>query len=111
MLAGFADEHVKQQIVEGLRRRGMDVVTAQEKKLRHTDDELLLQAATEEGRLMLTNDPDFLRIHHEWMLQGKSHTGIVFWEQTLAIGKAVRGILKYVQKTSPADAANYVHYL
>ena len=29
MLFGLADEHVKDAIVEGLKRRGMDVVTAQ----------------------------------------------------------------------------------
>lgn len=34
MLSGFADEHVKAAIVEGLRLRDMDVVTAQEKDQR-----------------------------------------------------------------------------
>lgn len=31
MLSGFADEHVKAAIVDGLRLRGMDVVTAHER--------------------------------------------------------------------------------
>ena len=111
MISGLADVHVKKAIVEGLRTKGMPVVTAQEKELRQAEDEVLLEVATAEGRLLLTNDTDFLRIHHEWMLYGKSHAGIVFWEQQMAIGRVVRGILHYAAKTAPADAANYVHYL
>ena len=37
MLAGYADEHVKFAIVEGLRRRGMDVVTVQDRALQQAE--------------------------------------------------------------------------
>ena len=67
MLAGYADEHVKFAIVEGLRRRGMDVVTVQDRALQQAEDEILLETATREGRPLLTNDVDFLRIHDCWM--------------------------------------------
>lgn len=111
MLSAYADEHVKSGIVEALRRRGMDIVTAQERRQRQTDDDVLLAAATSESRLMLTNDPDFLKIHAEWLASGRSHAGIVFWQQNLGIGEAMRRILQYALKTTPEDAANNVKFL
>ena len=111
MLSGFADEHVKAAIVEGLRLRDMDVVTAQEKDQRQVDDEALLAVATGEGRLLLTNDTDFLRIHSRWLSDRRDHAGIVFWRQDLAIGPAVRRILQYALQTGPSEAVNAVHFL
>jgi hypothetical protein len=111
MLPGFADVHVRRAIVRGLRRRGMDVVTAQERGLDQASDEVLLATATAEGRLMLTNDEDFLAIHHAWLLAGRSHAGIVFWRQTMPIGEAIRRIIAYASQTAPQDAINTVKYL
>lgn len=111
MLAGYVDEHVKEAIVDGLRLRGMDVVTAQERGQRQKDDEELLETATAENRLLLTNDTDFLRIHAEWCAAGRDHAGIVYWHQNLNIGAAVRGVAEYAENTSPADAANMVKFL
>jgi predicted nuclease of predicted toxin-antitoxin system len=59
MLSGYVDENVKAAIVSGLRQRGMDLVTAEERNQRQTDDEVLLATATSENRLILTNDTDF----------------------------------------------------
>lgn len=111
MLTDYANEHVKSAIVEGLRRRGMDIITVQERTLQQADDEVLLETATREGRLLLTNDADFLRIHARWMKAGREHSGIIFWRQDLGIGVAVRRILQYALRTSPADAAKTVHFL
>jgi hypothetical protein len=111
MLPGYVDEHVDRRITEGLRRRGMGVGTAQEHNQRNTDDAILLATATAEGRLMLTCDVDFLRLHHEWMATGKNHAGILFWPQRLRIGEAVRRIFDYATSTDPADAVNTLTYL
>ncbi|MGH7128583.1 MAG: DUF5615 family PIN-like protein [Planctomycetaceae bacterium] len=111
MLSGLADQHVKAAIVAGLLRHGMDVVTAFERNLASAEDEELLEAATAEGRLMLTNDTDFLRIHSDWMNQGRSHIGIVFWRQDLPIGEAIRRIVQYALQTPPDQAANMVKFL
>ena len=111
MLPAYADEHVDMRIVDGLRRHGVDVVTAQERGQRNTDDTVLLQTATNEHRLMLSNDTDFLRIHHEWMVAGRNHGGILFWPQTRPIGQAIRRILDYSSHRSPADAVNDLQYL
>jgi hypothetical protein len=111
MLSGYADEHVKAAIVEGLRRRAMDLVTAQDRGHRQTDDEKLLEAATVEGRLLLTNDTDFLRIHSDWMASGRNHSGIVFWPQPRPIGEVIRRVWHYALVTSPQDAANAIKFV
>ncbi len=111
MLAAIADEHVHAATIAGLRRRGMDVVTAQERGLCGVDDEILLALASSEGRLVLTYDTDFLRIHAQWLISGKSHAGIVFWRgNERPIGGAIRVIIHYAIHTSPMDAANVVKY-
>jgi hypothetical protein len=111
MLPGYADENINPGIVAGLRRHGMDIVSVRERGQYGTDDEVLPSMATAERRLMLTSDTDFLRIHSQWMSVGRSHGGIVFWPQNLAIGHVVRRLLFYASQTAPANAANFVKYL
>jgi predicted nuclease of predicted toxin-antitoxin system len=82
MLSGYADEHLNYAIVTGLRRRGVDVVRVQDRGQCGMDDEILLATATAENRLMLSNDQDFLLIHHNWQAAGRSHAGIVYWHQS-----------------------------
>lgn len=111
MLTGLADAHVKSGIVDGVRRQGMDVVTAQDLGQTRATDEELLNLATQASRLMLTNDTDFLRLHAEWMRRGDHHAGIVYWAQNMGIGVAIRRMMQYVLQTSPQDAADRVHFL
>ena len=110
MFAGLAEEHVKAAIVSGLRRRGMDLVTAVERGSNEVDDEVLLERATAEGRVLLTNDTDLLRIHGRWLQEGRSHAGIVFWQQGLPVGVAIHRILEYARNTSPADATDRLQF-
>jgi hypothetical protein len=112
MLAGFVDQHVNGAIVTGLRRRGMDLVTAHERGLSAADDEILLAAAANEGRLMVTNDTDFLVWHSKWQAAGRSHAGIIYWHQDkLPVGEAINRILQYATFVSAALAANAVKFL
>lgn len=90
----------------------MDVVRVQERGQSGMDDEILLTAATAESRLMLTNDDDFLILHHNWQKASRSHAGIIYWHQRkLPVGEAIRRIIDYATLTPPSNAANVVHYL
>jgi uncharacterized protein with PIN domain len=73
----YMDEHVAKAVTEGLRRRGVDVVTVQELGLQAAEDQQHLQRATQEGRVVVTQDTDFLRLH----AAGVSHRGIVYTPQ------------------------------
>ncbi|MCC6446741.1 MAG: DUF5615 family PIN-like protein [Armatimonadetes bacterium] len=55
------DEHVDIAISRELKRRGVDVITAQEGGRRKVADPLLLDRAAELGRVFLTYDHDFLQ--------------------------------------------------
>jgi hypothetical protein len=48
------DVHVPSAITEGLRRRGIDVLTSQDDGTREADDEVLLSRATNFDRLLFT---------------------------------------------------------
>jgi predicted nuclease of predicted toxin-antitoxin system len=111
MLPAYADENLKQGVIEGLRRRGMDLVTAEDRGQRATEDDVLLATATAERRLLLTNDADFLRIHSEWMTAGRHHAVIVFWAQERPVGEVIRRVLRYARQSTADVVADTVKYL
>ena len=56
------DQHVPLAITEGLRARGVDVLTCYEDGTSELDDTSLLRRATELGRVLFTQDADFLSV-------------------------------------------------
>lgn len=112
MLAALSDIQLKGAIVKGLRQHGVDVERSQDRGLCGADDETVLATATAEGRIVLTNDTDYIRISFAWQAAGRNHAGIVYWhQQKYTVGEAIRRVLAYARNTAPADAANNLHYL
>ena len=74
----FADQHYPGPVVQGLRRRGIDVLTAQEAGRCEIADPEQLSFAQNEGRVMLTFDSDFVALHRS----GASHAGIAWCPAT-----------------------------
>jgi len=103
----YADEHVPQAVTEGVRRRDMDIVTVQEAGLRGEKDEAYLAYAAKAGRVILTHDADFLRLH----AAGNTHLGIVYAGSHLTIGEIIRGIMLLHDLVSPDEIVNYVEFL
>ena len=68
----YLDEHVDLDVARALRRRGVDVVTAQESGQRATDDKILLRTAAADGRVFVSQDSDVLRLAS----QGELHAGL-----------------------------------
>lgn len=58
----YMDEHVRRSITNGLKLRGVNVITAQEDGRTGTPDPILLDRATELDRVIFTQDDDFLAI-------------------------------------------------
>ena len=103
----YMDEHVPSAVTKGLRLRGVDVLTAQEVGMLEADDEDHLALATDQGRVVFTQDADFLRLHAE----GTSHAGIVYVRQQTPIGYIVRGLMLVYQVLEPEDMQNHVEFL
>ena len=59
------DEHVHRAITTSLRLRGVDVLTAQDDGRRHVPDPVLLDRATELGRVLFSQDEDLLVEAHQ----------------------------------------------
>lgn len=59
-VALYMDVHVHRAITDRLRRRGVDVITAQEDGTDQFDDDELLDRSTERGRVLFTFDDDLL---------------------------------------------------
>lgn len=85
----YMDEHVAKAVVRGLRRQGVDVLTALEATMQGTSDEEHLALATREGRVLFTQDADFLRLH----AIGVAHAGIAYVPQHTPLGRITRGLL------------------
>lgn len=82
----LTDEHVPSAVAKGLRARGVDVITPPEAGTLGNTDELLLTYARELGRVVITYDADFLRLHDA----GIAHAGIVYGTADLSIGVETR---------------------
>lgn len=103
----YLDEHVPRAVTEGLRRRGVDVLTAQEAGMLHAKDEQHLAFALSEGRVIVTQDADFLRLH----AAGRPHAGIVSVPQQTAVSTIVRGLMLIYDILGPEDMASHVEFL
>ena len=73
----YMDEHFSGHVTHGLRRRGINVLTAQEANRCGLPDEEQLAFATKDDRVMVTFDSDYLALHNI----GISHAGIAWCPQ------------------------------
>jgi hypothetical protein len=103
----YMDEHVHPAVTAGLRRRGVNVLTAQEAGLLNTPDEAHLLMAAELGRVIFTQDVDFLRLHSS----GMRHSGIVYAHQRTPIGSIVRGLMLVYQVLDLDDMQDHLEFL
>lgn len=111
-LSYYMDEHIPSAITAGLRRRGIDVVTVQEDGFDNTDDPLILDRAQALGRLMYTQDTDFLVEVARRQVAGESFATVIFSAQdNWMIGRFIDDLEYIALVGDQADLTNAVHYL
>jgi uncharacterized protein with PIN domain len=103
----YLDEHVPKAVTEGLRRRGVDVVTVQELGLQAVEDARHLERAAQDGRVVVTQDADFLRLHASSL----PHRGIVYAHQQTPVSYLLRSLMLLYDVLSPDDMMNHVEFL
>jgi hypothetical protein len=101
------DEHVPTAVTTGLQRRGVDVLTVQDRGTLAASDADHLALAIEEGRVLFTQDADFLRLH----AAGLPHAGIVYAHQQTPIGAIIRGLMLIYQVLAPEDMQNHIEFV
>jgi predicted nuclease of predicted toxin-antitoxin system len=103
----YTDEHIARAVAAGLRLRGIDVVTVPEAGMLGASDEEHLALALFEGRVVVTQDADFLRLAE----QGHPHAGIVYAAQQTPIGTIMRGLLLIQNVLSAEDMVGNIEFL
>ena len=103
----YTDEQVARAVVDGLRRRGVEVLTCQEASLLGTPDVDHLTYATEQGCVIFSQDDDFLRLH----MAGISHAGIVYAHQRTPIGVVIQGLSLIHEVLEPQEMINHVEFI
>ncbi len=107
-LSLLCDEHVPTPGIEGLRRRGVNVATVGSLGLRGLADELILDAARQQGRVVYTKDTDFIR-HHAL---GIHHAGILYHNALeYSVGEAIRRVSLACEVLSMEEMRNRVEFL
>jgi len=103
----YTDEHVSPAAINGLRLRGVDIVTTQEHGLLGASDEAQLRLAASLERVFVTQDADFLALHQ----QGFVHAGLAYAPQWTPIGDLVRGLLLIHDVLTPEEMRGPVEFV
>ena len=108
----YMDVHVPLAITRGLRRRGVDVLTAQQDGAGELPDDQLLDRAGRLGRILFSRDQDLLAEAAKRMRAGKSFTTVVFARQAdVSIGRCIADLELIAKSATPEDAVGQVVYL
>ena len=76
----FTDNHVRQQLINGLVLRGWDVQRAIDVFPEGTLDPILFAYAAEQERVFVTNDNRIPVTAEQWLEEGKTFKGLIVWE-------------------------------
>lgn len=107
----YFDTHIAKAAATQLRKKGVDVVRCEEVGLAQASDEEHLQYAADNGRVMVSQDEDFLALDAQWQQADRSHAGIMKvsrqYQGDAQVSHIVQGIAFYVE-AEHANAVNYV---
>lgn len=103
----YCDEHIHPAIIAALRNRGADITTAQEVNMLGISDEFHLKFAVSQGRAIITQDTDFLRLHKT----GIPHHGILFAHQSKTLSAIIHALIRVYQVKPEEEMESHVEYL
>lgn len=108
MIRFHMDENISNVIAKGLRSRGINVTTTPEAGLIAAPDEVQLEFSRSQGRVIFTQDTDFLRLHEA----GIPHVGIAYCHQgSQSIGEIIRGLVLIWELLEPEEMIGKVEFL
>lgn len=87
----YTDHNVPRAIVDGLRSRGLDIVTSYEDGTSEFDDSELLDRATELSRALFTRDYNLLQEATKRQRSGVRFSGVIYAHQLrVSVGGCIR---------------------
>jgi hypothetical protein len=106
------DVHVPRPITRALRKRGVDVITAQEDGTARWSDPDVLDRAAGLNRVLFSQDEDLLVEAARRQSQGVVYKGVIYAPQlALTTGQFIEQLELLAKAGVPADFANAVQYL
>ncbi|MBI3193259.1 MAG: DUF5615 family PIN-like protein [Ignavibacteriae bacterium] len=107
----FLDEDVHAELSIALRKRGFDVLHAQEVERKgKTDDEQLFYAVKEHRSLFSFNVKDFVLLHNNFVRNDTEHFGILLSKQR-TFSETFILLLRFLQTHSQGEIKNQIHFL
>lgn len=103
----YLDEHIAGAVANGLRRRGIDVLTLTEAGMLGAGDEEHFTFAREQARTIVTHDDDFLRL----AAQSEEHAGVVYIPQRRSIGDVIRGLTLIAEVLGAEGMRGHIEFL
>jgi predicted nuclease of predicted toxin-antitoxin system len=101
------DEHVAHAVADGLRLIGVDATTTTDAALVGAPDVQQLAFTVAAGRVLFTEDRDFLGL-----AAAHQHCGIAYCDQNArSIGQIVRGLQLIWEVYEPAEMHNRIEFL
>ena len=111
-IAFYMDVHVPRAITNGLRLRGVDVLTAQEDGYGTASDAQLLDRATDLNRVLFSQDDDLLAEAKVRQVNEIAFTGVVYAHQLrITIGRCVQELELIAKVAEGEEFANRVEFL
>jgi hypothetical protein len=108
----YTDVHIPRAITSGLRRLGVDVLTAQEDDAATLSDSELLDRATILRRVLFTFDDDLLEEAHARQAAGVEFAGVIYAHPLkISIGECVHNLQLIAEAADHEDVRNLVTYL
>ena len=102
------DENANNAIADGLRRRGIDVTISVQANLISASDDQQLAFAHAQGRVLFTQDRDFLELHYS----GVKHSGIVYAiKGSRTTGEILKGLILILEVLTPVYMVGNLEYL
>ena len=111
-VALYMDVHVPRAVTNGLRQRGVDVITAQEDEAATLDDSQLLDRATALKRPLYTQDDDLLNEAHKRQAGGSSFAGVIYSHQLHSpIGRCISDLEIIAKACEVEDLMNRIEFI
>jgi hypothetical protein len=107
----YMDVHVRREVTEGLRRRGVDVLVAQGDNATELDGPELLDRASELGRVLFSQDEDLLTEAASRQRSGNRFAGVVYAHPLgITIGQCIDDLELIAGVYEPDEILNRLVY-
>lgn len=106
MIKIYADENVERSVVFSLKERGFDITSVNMEGRKGLPDKEQLDFANENGRVILTHDPDFVKI-----CEKEEHHGILFIPKRRKPSEIAKRVVRILEVLDSEDLENEVVFV